>query len=236
MTNRNTIQDVQTLADKLMNEVFTVNGKGQTIISSCNGLGFKFKFDNAKNRFGSCNSWRRIITLSKPLSLANLDNMVQIEDTIRHEIAHAFANKISAREGHGSLWKSVATQVGARPERCFDSNDANLVKTRFVWACPNGHQSPIHKVTAKVRMSLGGNDTMFGSKSCGICGKEHGTKGYQQQFKMKAVDTHAEPQTPTPKAEPKPQPIIVVTEKAQETMPSDAHRKRIIDNIKRNSK
>jgi hypothetical protein len=94
-----------------------------------------FKFDNAKGRFGGChrsrtlryigglgfseisNSLRQIaqggkITLSREMVLLN--DRKQVEDCIRHEIAHALC---PAKTRHGAEWKAMCIKTGANPER-----------------------------------------------------------------------------------------------------------------------
>jgi predicted SprT family Zn-dependent metalloprotease len=39
----------------------------------------------------------------------------EIEDLVRHEVAHALAGP---RAGHGPRWKTLAVQLGARPTAC----------------------------------------------------------------------------------------------------------------------
>lgn len=41
----------------------------------------------------------------------------KVEDTIRHEIAHALCEP---RQGHGPQWKEMCKRTGAKPERCYD--------------------------------------------------------------------------------------------------------------------
>ncbi len=78
-----------------------------------------FRFDHAKRRFGSCSSRKRVITLSK--SLTTLNSIVEVRDTILHEIAHA----LTPGDGHGEKWKNACVQVGAKPIRCY--TDAEVV-------------------------------------------------------------------------------------------------------------
>jgi len=52
-------------------------------------VGWTFKFDHARRRFGCCNFTRRTISLSRPLTFLNDD--AEVRDTILHEIAHALA-------------------------------------------------------------------------------------------------------------------------------------------------
>ena len=76
--------------------------------------GWSFAFDHARRRFGRCNYTRKLITLSRPLTLLN--NLDEVRDTLLHEIAHALA----PGDGHGAKWRRVCVQIGARPKRCYD--------------------------------------------------------------------------------------------------------------------
>lgn len=75
---------------------------------------WRFEFDSAKRRFGCCHRSQRLITLSRELVLRN--DQLQVEDTIRHEIAHALC---PPRSGHGTAWTAMCKVTGARPERCY---------------------------------------------------------------------------------------------------------------------
>ena len=77
---------------------------------------WRFEFDNARRRFGCCHRHQNLITLSREIVLRN--GIEQVEDTIRHEIAHALC---PPKEGHGYVWKQMCEKVGANPERCYDS-------------------------------------------------------------------------------------------------------------------
>lgn len=76
---------------------------------------WRFEFDNAKRRFGCCHRTDLKITLSRELVKRN--DREQVEDTIRHEIAHALA---PSRSGHGPAWKEMCARTGANPERFYD--------------------------------------------------------------------------------------------------------------------
>jgi len=91
--------------------------------------GWRFSFDRAKKRFGSCRHHEKRITLSRPLT--EIGSEADVLDTIRHEVAHALAGP---RAGHGPKWKAMAEQVGAKPERCGEGpllRDGN-----YVAVCP----------------------------------------------------------------------------------------------------
>lgn len=94
--------------------------------------GWSFEWDNAKRRFGCCNHWRRVISLSKPMT--QLNNEEHVTDTVLHEIAHAL---VGPSHGHDKEWKAKAKEIGARPVRCYDNKAVVLVKKAFIGCCPN---------------------------------------------------------------------------------------------------
>src|SRR3954466_6495925 len=82
--------------------------------------GWRFTFDHARRRFGCCNYTRKVISLSRPLTLLNGEP--EVRDTLLHEIAPPLC---PPREGHGPRWRATCRQIGARPKRCY--NDATVV-------------------------------------------------------------------------------------------------------------
>ena len=89
------IDEVEAHAKRLMRKEYKVEANGKVHYLTPNRMGYRFKFDNAKRRFGQCSYTNKRISLSKPLSSNNLDNFFQINDTILHEIAHALSYKLS---------------------------------------------------------------------------------------------------------------------------------------------
>lgn len=78
------------------------------------------KLDNARRRFGLCDFKNRCISISRPLCELNSDD--EVRDTILHEIAHALAwVRHGVNCGHDKRWKSICTEIGARPEACYDN-------------------------------------------------------------------------------------------------------------------
>ncbi len=78
---------------------------------------WRFAFDHARRRFGSCRSGPKLITLSKPLTFLN--DEAQVRDTLLHEIAHA----LTPGDGHGRRWKAMCRKLGATPQRCYSDRE-----------------------------------------------------------------------------------------------------------------
>ena len=93
-------------------------------------LGWKFRFDRSRRRFGCCNHGRKRISLSAVLT--RLNELKDVQDTIAHEVAHA----LTPGKGHGRVWKRKAVQLGASPERCFDGT-VNMPEPTFLGTCPS---------------------------------------------------------------------------------------------------
>ena len=59
--------------------------------------------------------------------LANLNSIEETKDVVLHEIAHALTGR---GHGHDAVWKRMCIKVGARPERCYKSEEnGGTVKT-----------------------------------------------------------------------------------------------------------
>ena len=104
------------------------------------GLRFTFRFDNSVRRFGSCqyrrvsifsDDVRGVITLSKHLVLLNDEEVVL--DTILHEIAHA----LTPFHGHDATWKRKCLEIGAKPNRCYNTlkDNVRVVSLRYKATC-----------------------------------------------------------------------------------------------------
>ncbi len=113
------LDDTRDLALRLMDDLgLEVAG------ASLQKRGWTFGFDRARKRLGACHPRTKRITLSAHLTAALPAE--DIEDTIRHEIAHALDFELHptpcqrrGRTAHDATWKALAVRCGATPTRCF---------------------------------------------------------------------------------------------------------------------
>jgi predicted SprT family Zn-dependent metalloprotease len=177
-----TLNDVKLMAETLMAKQFTFNTYHGVYTLSGNQLGYQFKFDNAKRRFGCCNYGKKFISLSMPLCSENLDKVdTEITDTMLHELAHAFCVHVYGirnGRGHDYNWQHIAKQIGCNGERCFDSSNVNMPKAKYTLLCEKcGKQTPKHKAVRRV-------------VACGKCCKEHNNGQFSYDYQLKLVTNY----------------------------------------------
>ena len=174
-----TINEVKKVAETLMSKQFTFSTYFGVYTISGKELGYEFKFDTAKERFGCCRYTRKQISLSKPLCIANLDKIdTEITDTILHELAHAFSVHVygvKEGRGHNYNWKHIAKQIGCNGERCYDSSNINMPKSKYSLVCDScKKETPKHKMTKK-------------SYACGKCCNEHNNGKFSEKYRMRLI-------------------------------------------------
>jgi predicted SprT family Zn-dependent metalloprotease len=91
-------------------------------------------FNGRKRTLGLCWYERKVIALS--VHLCELNPPEIVEDTIRHEIAHALAGPGT---GHGPVWQAMAREVGADPKRAC--TDCVMPVGRWQATCPGCGQA-----------------------------------------------------------------------------------------------
>ena len=110
----------------------------RTLIFQHLGAGWRFEWDNAKQRLGSCRYIGSTITLSLPYARLSEERVVR--ETVLHEIAHALAGPGA---GHGRDWKRIAVRLGVNPSSSTsDAPDLRAETAPWVGTCPAGHVSP----------------------------------------------------------------------------------------------
>jgi hypothetical protein len=179
-----TINDVRDLAIELLSKEFTFSTYYGEHTLSAKSIGYRFEFDNAKKIFGRCYYGKKKISLSLPLCSANLDKVdSRIYNTILHEIAHALSVHVyglSIGKGHGSYWKSIASQIGCDAKRCFDSETVNMPKGKYSLICDNcGTETQKHrKVTSRY--------------ACAKCCTKHNGGKFSYEFILRLVENNLE--------------------------------------------
>ena len=88
-------------------------------LTGSHGNDWCFVWDTrAVRRYGQCRYHKQEISVSK--QLANINSIEESKDVVLHEIAHALAGR---GQGHNAVWRRMCMRVGARPERCYTSED-----------------------------------------------------------------------------------------------------------------
>jgi predicted SprT family Zn-dependent metalloprotease len=95
---------------------------------------WSFQFDRSKVRFGKCNYGKKEISLSR--YLVELNDELEVRETILHEIAHALAPRGA---GHGAKWRAVAESIGCQAKRCYGEEVARPAP-RYKGTCPTCRQ------------------------------------------------------------------------------------------------
>lgn len=129
-------------------------------------VGWTFRFDKAKRRFGVCRYKVKVIGLSGYLTQMNEE--ARVRDTILHEIAHALAGP---KIGHGPKWRQVCRSIGARPVRCYVSVEVNKPKANYIGTC-----LVCSATFERLRLSR----RVRNESSC----PRHGVGGYDERFKL----------------------------------------------------
>ena len=100
---------------------------------------WEFKWSHGKRQLG-CAAVRtnratgKIVSRQLRLSryLVDLNDEPEVRETILHEIAHI---KAGVDNGHNHVWKQWCGKVGARPERCSDESQVNVVPPKYLIVC-----------------------------------------------------------------------------------------------------
>jgi predicted SprT family Zn-dependent metalloprotease len=172
------LRDAEQLAKRLMAE-HGLTAKGWT-----------FRWDNAERRFGCCHhgvAFTRIgnypvqkhdpfISMSRSLTLLN--EAAKVEDTIRHEIAHALC-KPQKGIHHGDDWKRMCAVTGAKPVRCFLASDT--VRVEQDWSAKCGGCGTIYYRAKQPKA--------YHTFSCPEC-KRKPFRPYGEKFPLVFVNKH----------------------------------------------
>ena len=151
------IKEAEILADSLMSQHLADR--------------WKFKWDKATSRFGSCCNSSKTLTLSRKLT--ELNNIQDVMDTILHEIAHALDYEERGTSNHDKNWVKIAKSIGCDGIRCYGRHVITPPKPPNKWiaSCSNCDYT-----TLKARYSV---------NACGKCCKKYNNGKYTKKFHLK---------------------------------------------------
>lgn len=130
-------------------------------------LGYSFGYNNNKRRLGVHKRSGKRIEISQAFLNANAMNKATMENTIRHEIAHAIDWEVRGCSDHSWHWVRVAHAVGCTGDRCTVVK--NQPKGKYTLRCPNGHEEQMHRRPKRHR-------------SCGECNPHRYDERYKFQI------------------------------------------------------
>lgn len=110
--------------------------------------GWTFGFDRARVRLGRCTFRGKTIALGTAHASAGWTT--EVEDTVRHEIAHALDFETRRRSGHDAVWKRWAVRCGATPRACSRAPRPDDVDAPYAGVCPEcGHRQPFYRAVVR---------------------------------------------------------------------------------------
>ncbi|MGJ8664533.1 MAG: SprT-like domain-containing protein [Marinicella sp.] len=99
---------VSHVANVLINYSWWIGGQECNLSAS----GWSFNWNNHRSAVGYCDSNNKIIYISKHIVGQNLDKPQLIEDSIRHEIAHAIDFQLfRSRSQHDDFWNLICKEI-----------------------------------------------------------------------------------------------------------------------------
>ena len=105
---------------------------------------WKFDLSNEKVTLGRCDHSKKLITFS---TYYLHEDMSEIEETIRHEIAHALVGPL---HGHDWIWRQKCLEVGAKPERLAGEEVQTRAQPNYMIECTGcGQRWPRHRLKKK---------------------------------------------------------------------------------------
>ncbi|PAP76206.1 SprT-like domain-containing protein [Rubrivirga marina] len=137
------LDHARALAERLMSAL------GRDLLGApLTDLGWSFGFDRARRRLGACHPTGRRITLSAHLTRTL--SAAEVEETLRHEVAHAIDVERRGETSHDATWRAIAIACGARPERCHTGTLPADPTAPYLASCPSCeahhdlYRQPIH--------------------------------------------------------------------------------------------
>lgn len=126
------MNEIEKLIFDLMSDDYEYNGHSINLMD----LGWDFRLDNSKRRFGMCSPRKKLISISYQLSVNNYWNPDIVRNTVLHEIAHAIHWELYKEASHNWLWNRIALAIGCDGNRCFSSEEVEMPQSKYSLVCP----------------------------------------------------------------------------------------------------
>jgi predicted SprT family Zn-dependent metalloprotease len=173
MTLNQKLKVVEDKVEELFATPFPVGACGEDF--TMNDLSYHFNWDKrSRRKLGCCNYTFRRITLSvKYIELNFDDNFHLIEDTIRHEMAHAFSYYIHGNKGkgHNAYWRAMCRIVGADPTR---TKSGINMEYKYTLECPSDNCDVTEGFQRRPSVV----------RACGKCCREHNGGRFSHKYQM----------------------------------------------------
>jgi predicted SprT family Zn-dependent metalloprotease len=130
------------LCAQLMDFDWVIDGKKYNLLQR----GWRFGINNRKTAIGLCSYRKKTVYLSEHFFPSIEEGKgYLIEDTLRHEIAHALDFLHNGRNSkHGRPWQRICLQVGAEPTT--STNGCKTKKGKYTATCPGcGNTKQMHR-------------------------------------------------------------------------------------------
>lgn len=133
-------------------------------------LGWYFEFSNTKKAIGDCHGTKKRIRISEQFLRLSME---ALEDTIRHEIAHAIDYEIRGTSDHSYRWKRIAMQCGADPTRTKHVPPSARPAAKYTAKCPRcGTESQYHRRPKR-------------RKACASCCRKYAGGRFDERFEFR---------------------------------------------------
>lgn len=79
---------------------------------------------------------------------AKIASCADVDDTLRHEVAHMYSWRILGHKGHGAAWKHACSITGATPSAKFHliTEDEHALHYRYKYVCGQGCVTWAHRI------------------------------------------------------------------------------------------
>jgi len=145
------LADVHARAEALLDALGT-----ETLGEPLGVRGWAFGFDRSRVRLGRCRfcldrtTGRVVKTITLGAAHAAQGWTAEVEDTVRHEIAHALDFETRGRSGHDAAWRRWAVRCGATPRSCSRAPRPDDDASPYVGVCAAcGHRHPFYRAVVR---------------------------------------------------------------------------------------